>query len=202
MSQPKPPLEIRIHLNGGAVRRFAQPDAVAAQKALAGLDPLKFFEKERLTIAGAHHTTSFASKAVSMVEFVTDEPPAWEFVPHNIKNVVLMTRDQLRQRVDAMIADGSIDKVRNIKEGEEFVGYARMELACKKAIHLGIHGVAMPEAMRTGTIDRFLSMPSFHAHHEGMLVLIQMANVLSISAFPGPADVDFGALHAHTCWSS
>lgn len=200
MSQPKPPLEIRIHLNGGAVRRFAQADADAARKALAGVDPGKFFDRERLTIAGAHHTTTFATSSISMVEFVTDEPPQWEFVPHNIKNVVLMTRDQLRQRVDAMIADGSIDKVRSIKAGEEFVGYARMELACKKAIHVGIHGVAMPEAMRTGTIDRFLSMPSFHAHHEGVLMLIHMANVLSISAFPGPAEIDYGALHAHTIW--
>jgi hypothetical protein len=200
MSHAKPPLEIHVHLNGGAIRRFAQSDRDTAQKELAALDPGKFFDQERLTIAGDHHTTTFPTSTVSMVEFLTDEPPTWEFVPHNISNVVLMTRDQLRQRVNAMIADGSIDKVRTIKEGEEFVGYARMELACKKAIHVGIHGVAMPEAMRTGTIDRLLSMPSFHAHHEGVLVLINMANVLSIAAFPGPVEVAYGALHAQTIW--
>lgn len=200
MSEHRPPLEIHVHLNGGSVRRFVQTDLEVAVKTLAALDPGRFFGEERITVAGDHHTTTFPSAVISLVEFVTNEPPEWEFVPHNIKNVVLMTLDLFRQRVDAMIADGSIDRLRAIKDGEEFVGYVSMELASKQTIYVGIHGVAMPEALRTGTIDRFLSMPSFHAHREGVLALINMANVLCFSAFPGPAEITFGAMHASQIW--
>jgi len=200
MSEPKPPLEIHVHLNGGAIRRFEQTDPQLAEKTLAGIDPGRFFGEQKFTIAGDHHTTTFPTAAISLVEFVTDEPPEWKFVPYNIKNVVLMTQELFRQRVDAIIADGSIDSIRAIKEGEEFVGYVSMELGSRQTVYVGIHGVAMPEALRTGTIDRFLSMPSFHAHREGVLVLINMANVLGFSAFPGPAEITYGAMRGHLVW--
>ncbi len=200
MSEPKPPLKIHVHLNGGSIQCFEQQDPELAEKTLAGLDPGRFFGEQKLTIAGDHHTTIFPTRTVSLVEFVTDEPPEWKFVPYNIKNVVLMTSDLFRQRVDAIIADGSIDRLRTMQEGEEFVGYVSMDLASRQTVHVGIHGVAMPEAMRTGTIDRFLAMPSFHAHREGVLALINMANVLSFSAFPGPAEITYGALCAHFIW--
>ncbi|MHC4513422.1 MAG: hypothetical protein ACYTGW_09105 [Planctomycetota bacterium] len=200
MSEPKPPLEIHVHLNSGAVRRFEQKDREQAEQMLAALDPGKFFGEKGFTIAGEHHTTSFPAGTVSRVEFLTDEPPDWEFVPHNIKNVVLMTQEQFEHRVAAIIADGSINDLRKTPEGEEFVGYASIEMANREAIYVGIHGVAMPETLRGGTIARFLSMPSFHAHREGVLVLINMASVVSLSAYPGPAEITYGALRADVIW--
>ena len=72
-------LQINIHKVDGSVETFTQSGAGLMNRILKELQPARIFNREKITIAGNHTTTTLISALVTRVDLINDQLSVWDF---------------------------------------------------------------------------------------------------------------------------
>ncbi len=72
-------MQINIHKVDGSVATFTQSEADLVNRILDGLQPGRIFNREKITIAGNHATTTFISALVTRIDLINDQLSVWDF---------------------------------------------------------------------------------------------------------------------------
>lgn len=190
-------LEIRFHLADGSVEEFYQQDEILAKRILDGIRPAQLFKQSRIMIAGDYSMTGFIPSHVLKLDVISRNFACWEF-PAGLSDVVEISESIFREKA------GLDDHVRLQKReqsrvvGDSFVAFVDLEMRGNVHVFLMIEGAVALPAERLTRVQLFLSGTTMHARlPEGGMSILNLANLVRFTAFPGPAGAPSDAWPAH-----
>jgi hypothetical protein len=191
-------VEIQIHLIDGSVSRFVVDKPGAAPDLIASIQPNKLFTQRNILIAGSRSMTAYPTAAVARVDFVMDGFPGWQFY-HNLQDVMQITHEEFLARFNPENVD--VDRTdRVVVPGDTSVAWGDIELNNAERLYTEARFVAQP-AM---PIDRSMLFEQlFESHYlysrrrGGGAILINPANIVRLTFYPGPPETPRNAWVAH-----
>jgi len=190
-------LQIRIHIQGGAIETFFQNDPAAATRILQGIHPAKLFGANRIAIAGEHSLTAFISCRITRVDFLSEGFALWEFPP-GILDVVELSEKEFRDRTH-LDDPARLEKRKNPKHPGEFaVVFVDMEMAGGQRIFLAVEIMISLPAERLQRLNLLLASPALHCRlRQGGVAVLNLANLVRFTSYPGPDRSPADAWPAH-----
>src|SRR5258706_6695311 len=191
-------VEIQIPMIDGSISRFIVDKPGAAPDLIASIHPNKIFTQRNIVIAGSRSMTAYPTAAVARVDFVMDGFPGWAFY-HNLEDVMQITHEEFKQRYNPESAD--VDRVaRVVVPGDTIVAWGEIELNNADRVYTEARFVAQAAT----PIDRSMLFEQlFESHYlysrrrGGGAILINPANIVRLSFFPGPPETPRNAWEAH-----
>ena len=182
-------LEIHVHLVNGSISRFVQDEPVEIDRILNHIHPEKVFNQPTIVIAGRHSMTALPTSAVARIDFVMDGFPGWEF-HRNLKDAVQITHEELRERY-IPIAETSTRTDMAVPEGEVVTAFAEAELMGGERLYVEVQLTAdrRTPLERGMLLHQIFTGSSLYARRRGGGgILINPANVVRITLYPGPPE--------------
>lgn len=193
MPQAFIPLEIHIHLEDRRITKYVQSDPESARNILDHIQPGKFFAQRQLIIQGIQSMTALQCSRIVRVDLITSDPPHWPF--HNQTESITEISEQEfaeRYRPGGPIA---------LPSGQVGTLYAEMEMTSSERIffELRVHGQSeeiLP--LDQGVfIQQMFAGTGMHAHRRGGgWILVNPANILRFTTYPGPQSAPPGSWRA------
>jgi len=190
-------LELRVHVQGGPVETFVQTDPAAAARILEGLHPTKLFSANRITIAGEFSLTAFNPLMITRIDFVGEDFAPWDFPP-GILDVVELSEAEFRQRTH-LNDPARLEK----REGERPSGvfevvFLDTEMPGGQRIFLAVEIMRALPAERLQRLHLWLASPALHCRlREGGAAVLNLANLVRFTIYPGPDRTPADAWRAH-----
>lgn len=196
MSNTPSALEFHIYATDGEVTRFVQDDAAEAQKILSQIQPNRLFAQKQIIIAGLRSLNAFQTSAVGRIDLIMEGHPGWPF-HHGISDAVQITEAEFRERYRPE-ETGTTRTGQEITPGQSVTLFAAVDLLDCEGVYLEVSTKAQSETLTpidTGLlIQQFFAQPVLHARRQGGgAILINPANVVRLTFFPGPRETPPGA---------
>jgi len=176
-------LDIHLHFVNGRDARFVQTDSKEAQHVLEQIHPDRVFTaRPVLTIGDPASISLVPCSSVERIDFYVDPLPDWPY--HNeVRDAEEITEDLFHAR----------DRL-----SPELV--ARFELVSGAVTYLRLH--FQPSRGPVTPLDaslffsHLLSGPSLRGRMEGGVFLINPANIVRVTIYPGPSEPPTGSWNA------
>jgi len=194
---PTTSLEIRIHTQGVPVETFVQNDPAAAARILQGLHPAKLFSANKITIAGEFSLTVFNPSRITRIDLLREGFATWDFPP-GIMDVVELSEEEFRQRTH-LNDPARLEKREGAKPSGEFaVVFLEAEMAGGQRIFLAVEIMSTLPAERLQRLHLWLASPALHCRlREGGAAVLNLANLIRFTIYPGPDRAPADAWPAH-----
>jgi hypothetical protein len=188
-------LHILIHLADGSVGKFFQEQPDEIQRILGNIVPARFFGQPTLIIGGGYSASAFPTSAITHILFEHSQLPNWADLNDETEMHEIPREEFL------VAANPPPDKMqprdRQIKEGESMTGYGRLGLHGGGKIYVKINAYAARRLEQRHLVQRIFQAPYYYVRREGGALLINTANLISVSLFPGPSALPATAWPAH-----
>lgn len=175
-------LEIHLHLEDGRIIKFAQNDAVTAQKILSHIDPHKVFAQPPIIFSGKHSLTTILPSAIVRIDLIGENLPNWPYL-HNVQEVQEISEEEFRQRFRPELA------AQPARPGEIVTAYAELELVNGSRIFVEVR-IEVEERLPADQavfIQQLFIAGGLHARKRGGgISLVNPAKLVSFSFYPGP----------------
>ena len=184
-------IEINVHLEDGRMVKFVQKDTDGIRKVLAQMHPEKVFSHRFLVLGDDRSMSVFPSAAVARLDLVTDSPPEWRF-HHNVQNIQEITEEELRRRYRPESYDPTWST------GRPTTVFGEIELVNGERLfyeaRLGDFQERLP--MDLGVVIQQIFSSAWHARRlGGGFVLVNPANILRLSFYPGIRELPLNGWH-------
>ena len=190
-------MEIRIHTQGGSVETFFQDNPALAARILNGIQPIKVFAADIITIAGEYSLTTFVSSRVDRVDVITKDPVPWKH-PTDILDVLELPEDEFQER-SHMNDPARRRRRRSPKQtGEVAAVFVAVEMTGGNRIFLAAKIKVALEAERLHRLHLLLSAPALHFRlRQGGNAILNLKNIVRFTFHPGPDVTPIDAWPAH-----
>ena len=181
-------MKIVVHVTHGKSFVFEQPDPVEAGGILGGVHPNRLFAQPQIIIQGTTSTSGFATPAVEAVEFHTEVEIEW--LKHGGPGLLTSVD---RETFAAALAErkGQLAALRNkLAPGDRIFGQGEMVMRSDRRFYLHFESVVGGQLDMRHNLSAFLEARSMAAMlPEGGALLINPANIVRWTLYPGPPDV-------------
>lgn len=187
--EPKPALEIRIHLTDGSMQSFVQADEAVAAAIWDSVDPARFFSNPRIVIGSEHSKSIFVSAETVRVDFIQDTFDCWKF-PGGYSDIVELSEAEFRQH--AHLDEPALRPKREQPAviGDLFVSFVKLQMRGSLPLFIMTEfPVKLPTESQS--FMRFmLSKSSLHTRlRGGGIGIINLANLVAYTVYPGIAQL-------------
>lgn len=180
-----PALELHFHLTDSKIARFVQNDEASAQKILRQIQPNRLFAQHHITLSCQGAMTSIPSSAIVRLDLITDNPPEWPF--HYGASVIQeINEEEFRHRFRPQ------DYAAPPTPGQIVTFYGEMELRSAERVYLEAQIRIEPRLPleQSVFIQQIFATGGMHARRRGNgMVIINPANIVRFSFYPGPSDI-------------
>ncbi|EEF62906.1 hypothetical protein [Pedosphaera parvula] len=191
-----PYLQIRFHLADGSIQEFLQDNETAARRIFENLRPAQLFKQARIMIAGTYSMTAFIPSHISKIDLVAADLACWEF-PAKLSDVVELSEAKFRE-LSGLDTETLEKRGQTRIPGDSFVAFLDLEMRSAKHVYLMIEGAVDLPAERFSRLQLLLSNTHLHARlPEGGLCIVNLANLVRFTVYPGPAEAPMDAWCAH-----
>ena len=187
-------VEIHIHSIDGHISAFTQSDPEAVRRVFDHIQPNKIFEQRQLVVASGHSMAVFPCAAIVRLDVVMDGFPDWEF-HFGVSDVQEITEEEFRQRYHP----GHGRDPLLLPPGAPVTAFGEIELANGERLFTEIHTHVEPRLPVEESIffQQILSAHSLYSRKQGGgAILINPANIVRLTFYPGPASTPPNALPA------
>jgi len=192
-----PYLEVRFHLADGSTEHFIQETEATARRILDNLRPAQLFKQSRIMLAGTYSMTALVPAHITRIDFASTDFACWDF-PAGLSDVVAVPEEMFREQA------GLDDPTRLQKRGQSrvagdaFVAFIDVQMRGGEHVYLMIEGAVDLPAERFQRVQLFLSGANLHARlPEGGMTILNLANLVRFTAYPGPAEAPTDAWTLH-----
>jgi len=190
-------LEIRIHGVDGSKESFVQEDPVLAKGIISSLNVHKMFSDGKIIIAGYYSLTAFVTSRVTRVDFLAQDLSLWEF-PVGIADMVELEEMEFRTRINPAETIHMDKREQHREPGDFLVAFVDIELSDGSHIYCMMEVVVEFEVERLKRLHYLLSGPSLPVRLRcGGISILNLANLVRFTAFPGPPKPPLGTWPAH-----
>jgi hypothetical protein len=190
-------LELRFLLSDGSEEFFYQDTEVAAKRILDNLRPGQLFKQSRIMLAGTYSMTAFLPSHVSKIDFAAADFVCWAF-PAGLSDIVELSESQFRERAGLDDRDRLEKRGQPRVPGDAFVAFMDLEMRSARHVYLMIEGAVELPAERFNRLQLLLSGVSLHLRlPQGGMALLNLANLVRFTVYPGPAESPTDAWPAH-----
>lgn len=189
-------MEIHVYMSNGRIHVFAQPDVRKAQAMLAEMQlPRLFGGGSSLILGSGANCTILRPDAISRVDVLTDQPLAIQPTIRDSARV-MDNEEMFNLRAKAAIkalGDG-------VAPGEAYQGYMRFESSGGHCLLIELERVLAQQSQFFANLHRLLDGQAIvFPHPKGGAVVLNVANIVSVSAAPGFAEYPKGTLLVDAC---
>lgn len=196
MTTTNSPLKIHVHLTDGRLHTYVHGDPDKARQFLDGLHPRKVFAEPQILIAGEYTVTGYRCSAITRIDLVLDGMPDWSF-PNEVAEIREMSEQAFLQKYQPGDEDASKRRQRSWKPGEPVEAFAEFELAGGKKVFMEYLSVREQALEQRAHLQHFIEGPITGRRLGGGVLLLNPANVLRWTIFPGPPEAPRTAWSAH-----
>ena len=186
-------LEVRVHGVDGSLATFTQDDPAVAEHIVRECQTRDFFKQERVAVAGQHSVTTLVLSNVARIDLAGEELPPWEppsGFRTSIRDIVEMPEQEFLYQAE--VRDLKHRERRRVRfaPGKPAAVYVAIQLVGGRHMYLKVQIVDVPRAERPQRIRAFMELPGLSFRLlDGGLGLVNLANAVKFSSYPGPAEV-------------
>ena len=182
-------MTIHVHLSGGSVESFTQPDEATAKRIWQSVDPGRLFAQPRLVIAGTHSKSVFVSSEIVRIDFIKQGYTCWAF-PEGYADVVELSEADFRNHAHLDQPELMPKREQPTPAGDLLVSFLKLLFKRNPPIFLMTEfSVKLP--VENQSFMRFLlSKTGFHMRlRGGGIGVVNLANLTNYTVYPGVAQI-------------
>ena len=183
-------MKLKVYLSNGSILDFVLTDFSAEQDIVAEINEGRLFSGKSLIFGSRESCTMLQSVWISRIDIVSSAPLV---VPRTLEGTMtpIENDDEFQKR--AMQA--KLQHREGVTPGEAFEGFLQFSLAGNHRLMLSIQGVLRDQLQFFTNLRRAFETPfMWFGHPAGGLIILNVANVLSISSVPGFSQYPRGSL--------
>jgi len=191
--QERSKLQVCIHGVDGSLATFVQNDPAVVEHIVRDCQTPDFFKQERIAVAGQHSVTTLVLSNVARIDLAGEELPPWEPPPGfrtSIRDIVELPEQEFLYQAE--VRDLKHRERRRVRfaPGKPAAVYVAIQLVGGRHMYLKVQIVDVPRAERPQRIRAFMELPGLSFRLlDGGLGLVNLANAVKFSSYPGPAEV-------------
>ncbi len=186
-------LQVRVHGVDGSLTTFTQDDPAVAEHIVRECQTRVFFKQERVAVAGQHSVTTLVLSKITHIDLVGEELPPWKppsGFGTSIRDIVEMPGQEFLYQVEARDLKHLERRRVRFAPGKPAAVYVAIQLVGGRHMYLKVQIVDVPRAERLQEIRAFMELPGLSFRLlDGGLGLVNLANAVKFSSYPGPAEV-------------
>jgi len=186
-------LQVRVHGVDGSLTTFTQDDPAVAEHIVRECQTRDFFKQERVAVAGQHSVTTLVLSKITHIDLVGEELPPWKppsGFGTSIRDIVEMPGQEFLYQVEARDLKHLERRRVRFAPGKPAAVYVAIQLVGGRHMYLKVQIVDVPRAERLQEIRAFMELPGLSFRLlDGGLGLVNLANAVKFSSYPGPAEV-------------
>ena len=186
-----PSLQIRIYGVDGSSSVFTQDDAATAERIVTEAQHPGFFAQERIIIAGRSSLTTFVASRISRLD-LTGEGISVRKVkaPFKAPYLVEISESDFLLALEERDLKHTERNKQQRAPGQRFEGFLDIQMIGGQHLYLKVIGEAALPAERMQRINYYLTAQSLSFRlSDGGLGIVNLANALKVTSYPGPAEV-------------
>lgn len=186
-------MDIRVYLTSGSILDFSQQDASLVAQDAGEILPARVFASKTLIIGNAAACNILQTSTISRIDMPSSTSVA---VGEGFgESVVIEDEEVFRLRAKA--ASAAFQE--GAKAGETYEGYVAFELAGGHRVFMGFKRQLQQQIQMFMNLNRLFDLPAITIPHpRGGTVLLNTANITTISFHPGLSDYPKGSWIAAT----
>lgn len=181
-------MDIRVYLTSGSILDFSQQDASLAAQNAGEILPARIFAAKTLIIGNAAACNILQTSTISRIDILSATP-----IPLNEgigESTVIEDEEVFRLRAKA--ASAAFQE--GAKAGETYEGYVAFELSGGHRLFMEFKRQLQQQFQMFSNLNRLFDLPVLAMPHpRGGAVLLNTANVTTISFHPGLSDYPKGS---------
>jgi len=185
-------LQVRVHGVDGSLTTFTQDDPAVAEHIVRECQTRDFFKQERVAVAGQHSVTTLVLSKITHIDLVGEELPPWKppsGFGTSIRDIVEMPGQEFLYQVEARDLKHLERRRVRFAPGKPAAVYVAIQLVGGRHMYLKVQIVDVPRAERLQEIRAFMELPGLSFRLlDGGLGLVNLANAVKFSSYPGPAE--------------
>ena len=186
-------LQVRVHGVDGSLTTFTQDDPAVAEHIVRECQTRDFFKQERVAVAGQHSVTTLVLSKITHIDLVGEELPPWKppsGFGTSIRDIVEMPGQEFLYQMEARDLKHLERRRVRFAPGKPAAVYVAIQLVGGRHMYLKVQIVDVPRAERLQEIRAFMELPGLSFRLlDGGLGLVNLANAVKFSSYPGPAEV-------------
>jgi hypothetical protein len=185
--------QVRILGVDGSLTTFVQDDPAVVEHIVRDCQTTDFFKQERIAVAGQHSVTTLILSNVARIDLAGEELPAWK-PPFGFGTSI---RDMVEMPEQEFLYQAEVRDLKHLERrrvrfapGKPAAVYVAIQLVGGWHMYLKVQIVDVPRAERLQRIRAFMGLPGLSFRLlDGGLGLVNLANAVKFSSYPGPAEV-------------
>lgn len=190
MNQTNPKLQIRIHGVDGASSVFTQ-DAALAERIVNESQHPGFFAQERIIIAGRSSLTTFVASQITRIDLTGEGISMRKLkAPFKAPYLVEISKTDFLLGLEERDLKNTDRKKQQRAPGQRFEGLLDIHIVGGHHLYLKVIGEAVLPAERMQRINFYLTARGLSFRlPDGGLGVVNLANAVKFTSYPGPAEV-------------
>ncbi|MCK6405364.1 MAG: hypothetical protein L6Q60_05015 [Rhodocyclaceae bacterium] len=181
-------MDIRVYLTSGSILDFSQQDASLAAQDAGEIQPARVFAAKTLIIGNAAACNILQTSTISRIDIHSATPIA---IGEGMGESTVI-EDEETFRLRAKAASAALQE--GAKAGETYEGYVAFELAGGHRLFMEIKRQLQQQIQMFMNLNRLFDLPAITVPHpRGGAVLLNTANITTISFHPGLSDYPKGS---------
>ena len=182
-------ISIRVHVIGGAVDSFAITDEAEAERIWQSIEPSRLFLQPRLVLAGEYSKSVYVCSQILRLDFMQTTHECWQF-PGGYSDVVELSEKEFKKHARLGEPERMTKRINPTPIGDPLVSFLKLSMTGGSSIFLMTEFAVKLPAESQAMMQFLLSKGGFHMRlRRGGIGLINLANMVSFTAFPGVAQV-------------
>ncbi len=183
------PFLLRIYLSDGTVESFALHDSAQARGICQKTEAARLFAQSRLVVAGERFKSVFVTGRIIRVDFIQKDLKCWEF-PGGYADIVELTEDEFRSHAHLDEPERMARREECTPVGDLLVSFLELRMAGGTRFFLMAEFPVQLPAENQSLMRFLLSNGVFHMRLLcGGIGLVNLANLVSYTVYPGVAEV-------------
>jgi hypothetical protein len=153
----------------------------------------EFFKQQRIAVAGQHSVTTVVLSKVARIDLAGEGLPSWKppsGIEMSVRGIVEMPEQEFLYQVEARDLKHVERRRVRLSPGKSAVVYVAIQLVGGRHMYLKVQIVDVPRAEQLQRIHSFMELPGLSFRlPSGGLGLVNLANAVKFTAYPGPAEV-------------
>jgi len=192
-------LTIRFHLTDGSVQTFGQTDEIVTGRIWDSIDPSRLFARGRLVVASEHSKTVFVSSEILRIDFLKENCECWEFTG-GYSDLVELSEAEFRKNARLDQPELMAKRDHPTPVGDLLVSFLKLHMRGGRSLYVMVELPVKLPVENQSFMQFFLSKGSFHMRlREGGIGVVNLANLVAYTVYPGVAQVPGDSWLAEPC---
>jgi len=183
------PFLLRIYQSDGTIESFALRNAAQAGGICQKTEAARLFAQQRIVVAGERFKSVFVTGRILRVDFVQKNLKCWEF-PGGYADIVELTEEEFRSHAHLDEPELMARREECIPVGDLVVSFLELRMTGGTRFFLMAEYPVQLPAENQSLMRFLLSSGVFHMRLAcGGIGLVNLANLVSYTVYPGVAEV-------------